>query len=285
MSRNRDRLGGPASTADAPAPAVMQDTNMGGFSFVTPTEFVELPSEGKYYPDDHPLCGETSIEIRQMTAKDEDLLTSKTLIKKGIALDRFIQNLVVDKSINTDTLLIGDRNAIVIAARVTGYGNDYTLKVSCPSCEKEQKYVFDLNEAEVTFGDIESAKNLKTVSNGDHTFDVKLPKSRVTVTFRLFNGHDEKRVIETLTTNKKKSQNNTVTDQLKSLLTAVEGDTSPATIEYFVDNMPSFDSRHLRMVLKIVTPNIDLAQHFECLECDFEQKMEVPFTTEFFWPE
>jgi hypothetical protein len=124
-----------------------------GFSFVVPTEFVELPSQGKFYPEGHPLRGARYIEIKQMTAKEEDILTSRTLLKKGVALDRVISNLIVDKRIDPDSLLVGDRNAIIIATRVSGYGNEYTTKVTCPNCATVQEYNFDLNDASIYHGD------------------------------------------------------------------------------------------------------------------------------------
>ncbi len=112
-----------------------------------PTEFVELPSQGKYYPARHPLHNKESVKVRQMTAKEEDILTSRTLLKKGIALDRLLTNIIVDKSIDPQALLVGDRNAIIISTRVSGYGSEYSTKVSCPSCGTAQPYVFDLHEA------------------------------------------------------------------------------------------------------------------------------------------
>jgi len=285
MSRNRDRLGGPASTADAPAPAVMQDTNMGGFSFVTPTEFVELPSEGKHYAEGHPLYGETSIEIRQMTAKDEDLLTSRTLIKKGVVLDRLIQSLVVNKSINTDSLLVGDRNAIIIAARVSGYGNEYNVEVQCPACSETQAHTFDLNEAHITQGDIEKATELGVVPNKDGTYDALLPRSGVTVTFRLFTGQNEKELLSMFLDKRKNQDSKFITRQLSEMVVAVSGNDSSEVLDYFVNNVPSRDARHLRLIFKMVTPDIDLTQQFECAECDHTQQMEVPLTAEFFWPD
>ena len=142
MSRNKERLGGVQQPDVSPPPQVLQGESGGGFSFVVPTEFVALPSEGKFYPPDHPLHNAESIEIRQMTAKEEDILTSRTLIKKGIALERVIKNLIVDKTIDPDGLLVGDRNAIIIATRVSGYGNDYTTKISCPNCGTNSRILF-----------------------------------------------------------------------------------------------------------------------------------------------
>ena len=123
MRNNEDRLGTKSIDGDTP-PQTREAHSGASFSFSTPTEFVELPSGGRFYPQEHPLHGKGEIEIRHMTAKDEDILTSETLIKKGIAVERLLQNVIVDKSIDVASLLVGDKNALVIATRVTGYGAD-----------------------------------------------------------------------------------------------------------------------------------------------------------------
>ena len=153
MSRNKDRVGvgTPAPQAAAPV-ANVQNTPDQPFSFVVPTEFVELPSKGAFYPVGHPLHNQTTIEIKQMTAKEEDILTSRSLLKQGVAIDRVIQSVIIDRSIDVSSLLIGDKNALVIASRVSGYGNDYNTTVTCPNCETKQDYSFDLNMAQITNG-------------------------------------------------------------------------------------------------------------------------------------
>lgn len=284
MSRNKGRVGDiaqkPADTN--PPPQVLQQQENSGFSFVVPTEFVDLPSQGRFYPEGHPLHNQESIEIKQMTAKEEDMLTSRTLLKKGIALDRVVQSLIVDKTINTDTLLIGDKNALIIATRVSGYGSEYNTKVACPACAATLEYDFDLNDSAIyRGGDIHI---LDITDNGDGTFDVLLPRLQTNVTFRLLTGTDEKRLL-----NNKKARNNalekTITTQLSNILVAVNGDDSQETLQYFIDNMPSMDSRHLRACYRTAAPNIDLTQTFACEECGHEQEMEVPLNADFFWPD
>ena len=284
MSRNKERLGGVQQPDSNPPPQVMQGDTGGGFSFVVPTEFVELPSQGKYYPPDHPLHNAESIEIRQMTAKEEDILTSRTLIRKGVALDRVVKNLIVDKRIDSDGLLVGDRNAIIIATRVSGYGNDYTTKISCPNCGANQEYSFDLNQSKIYDGQDLHKLDVKDNQNG--TFTVKLPKTYVDVTFKLLTGRDEKSLLSGIESDRKqKIHERTVTRQLVNVIVAVNGDSSSQAINYLIENIPSMDSRHLRLAYKLAAPNIDLTQHFECNECDHEQDMEVPLTADFFWPD
>ena len=125
MSRNKERVGAHDANIETPH-ANLNPDNSGGFSFVVPTEFVELPSQGRYYPEGHPLHGEDTIEIRHMTAKEEDILTSRTLLKKGVALDRVLQNVIVNKQISAESMLVGDRNAAIIAMREIGRGNGLT---------------------------------------------------------------------------------------------------------------------------------------------------------------
>lgn len=277
MSRNRDRLGG-TQHQDTEPPA-----QGGGFSFVVPTEFVELPSQGKFYPEGHPLHGQDSIEIRQMTAKEEDMLTSRTLLKKGVALDRVIASIIVDKRINADSILIGDRNAIIIAARVAGYGNMYETNVSCPNCGTAQDYSFDLNKANIYDGS--EANDYGILNNGDGTFNVKLPRTGVEAQFRLLNGRDEKSMLSGMQSERKSKKERNVTRQLAAIVVSLNGDSSMQAKQYFVENVPSIDSRHLRLAYRLAAPNIDLTQHFECSECSHEQDMEVPLNADFFWSE
>ena len=284
MSRNKDRLGSKKPDTSAP-PKMHHRDDGGGFSFVVPTEFVELPSQGKFYPEGHPLHGEDSIEIRQMTAKEEDMLTSRTLLKKGVALDRVLSNLIADARLTSNDLLVGDRNAVLIAARVSGYGNEYHTSVSCPNCMSVQKYRFDLNHASVYHGDVDGG--LEVVDNSDGTFTTQLPRTQLNVTFRLLTGKSEKLFVDGLAADRKnKNQHErAVTRHLRSTLVSVNGNATSEAINYTVENIPSLDSRHIRLAYKQVAPDIDLTQHFVCENCDHEEQMEVPLTADFFWPD
>jgi len=275
LSRNKDRLGG-SQHQDTQPPA-----QTGGFSFVVPTEFVELPSQGRFYPEGHPLRGQDSIEIRQMTAKEEDMLTSRTLLKKGVALDRVIASLIIDKSIDPDSLVVGDRNAIIIATRVSGYGNVYETKVSCPNCGTKQDYSFDLNHANIYDG--ADARDLGVQTNHDGTFNVSLPRTGVDVQFRLLNGRDEKMFVNGMQSDKKAKSEKNISRQLAAIVVSLNGDTSMQAKQYFIENVPSIDSRHLRLAYRLAAPNIDLTQQFVCGECSHEQEMEVPLSADFFW--
>ena len=145
MSRNEDRLGLGTNPNPDQSPAPAASSGGPAFSWSVPTEFVELPSQGIFYPAGHPLAGQKTVEIRYMTAKEEDILTSRSLLKEGVALDRMLQNILVNSAIDISSLLVGDKNALLVAARRTGYGPEYETRVACPACDTSQEYSFDIS--------------------------------------------------------------------------------------------------------------------------------------------
>ena len=286
--RDNDERTGARQSDEAPAAAVVPPTlpnagNPVGLSFVVPTDFVEIPSRGKYYPANHPLHNQTTIEIRHMTAKEEDILTSRTLLKKGIAIDRMLQNIIVDKRVKPDTLIIGDKNAIIVSARSAAYGSDYTTRVTCPSCGTVGDHSFDLEHMNYIHPDDNESEEFTQTDNG--TFILTLPVTNVSVEVRLLTGKDEIWLTK-MNENKKKHKlgETSLTDQMRLFITSINGVTDKAQINGFVDAMPARDSRYLRGTYNKVVPNVDLTQEFGCEACGAETQMEVPFTTDFFWP-
>jgi len=287
MRNNEDRLGTNQIRQDAlPLPDPTQKQNGSGLSFIAPTEFVSLPSKGKFYPEGHPLKDKETIEIKQMTAKEEDILTSKSLLKKGVAIDKLIESLIVDKSIDPETLTIEDRSSIVISARISGYGPEYVTSVTCPSCSNKSKFSFNLlNKVDKEDNDeIESlmAENLVDFEGGGF-FSFKLPVTGWKVMCRALTGDDE-RIILKLNETKKKSNNDSILiDQLKMMIVSIQDVTDIATIDSAIAAMPAGDSRYLRkMYSRVVTP-VDLTQPYFCSKCEYEADMEVPLTADFFW--
>ena len=237
MSRNSDRLGiKNLATQQPPVPEMMQSDS--ALSFSVPTEFVELPSKGKHYPEDHPLHNVDSVEIRFMTAKDEDILTSKTLLKKGIALDRLIENVLVDKRLSPDNLYIGDRNALIVAARITGYGELYETRATCPVCSVSSETSFNLKQIGVYHGSEYGDSDVQETENG--TFIVKLPACKVNVEVRLLTGKDEKYLFQ-LTENKRKKKlpESPLTDQFKMFVVSANGVSDQYEVDQFIENMPA----------------------------------------------
>jgi len=289
---NQERLSGTESEASNQSQVQQEDSSVQTLNFSVPTEFVDLPSKGLFYPPEHPLHGVETVEIRHMTAREEDILTSQALIRKGKAIDRMLQSVLINKNVQVRDLLIGDKNALTVAARVTGYGADYITKVTCPACSTEQQFDFDLADPTLTGAsfDRESInEHLDGVEMTEtNTFLVELPKSNHTVELKMLTGADEERLSNFQNQKEKtgKSQTSTVlTDTLKSIITAVSGIKDRKQINQFVDNMPAMDSRYLRGIYQKLIPNIDMTQRFNCNTCDHEQDLEVPVTTDFFWPQ
>ena len=275
---NQERSGAPSPDTSAPPPAASP------LDFVSPTEFVELPSKGIGYPDGHPLKGEEVIEIKFMTAKDEDILTSQTLLKKGIALERFMQNIIVG-DIDTKSLLVGDRNAIVVAARASGYGNIYETSVICPACGERQEETYDISKPQIhECAWTEDNKTIRKTDSG--TFIVRTPMTNFDIELRLLNGKDELELAQINTgKRKKKIAESLMTDQFKRMIVSISGYDDKQIINKYVDRMPAQDSRFLRSVYKTVCPNIRIVKDFTCNSCGHQQELEVPFGADFFWPD
>ena len=277
MSRNKNRLEGhqPEHTE---TPMQFNPLN-----FVTPTEFVELPSGGREYPEDHSLYNQETIEIKFMTAKDEDILTSEALLKKGIALDRFLENIVLDKSIDLDTLLIGDKNAILVSARSSGFGSNYDAQVTCMNCGTKNTVLFNLQNPTIVGQLSEEQEIVTRVRAG--VFSTTMPLSKFTIGFRLMNSSDEKILAQEIKKSSEEREQNLLTGQFKRIIISIEGHEEQKIIDQYVENMPTVDSRHFKMCIKSVTPNIEIKETITCRNCEATREVDVPYGTSFFWPD
>jgi hypothetical protein len=278
MRNNQNRFGAKEQAPQAPAETP-------GLKFVRPTEFVTLPSGGSY-PEGHPLHGQETIEIYFMTAKDEDILSSEQLLKKGLAIERFMENIIVDKRISPSSMYSGDRNAMIISARSSGYGNAYETQVSCPNCQAKSKRVFDLDNP--TIKESMESEEDSLVKTEDGYFQTVTPVSKYKIKFRLLNGKDEMDMVFDKLSKKKtkiKGLTKTVTNHFKKIIVSVEEYTDRSIINQFVDTMLSSDSYHLKKCYKIANPNIEIKSDFECESCGHQQELEVPLNADFFWPD
>ena len=272
-----DRLG-----ARPPADVPPVEESNPGFSFSTPTEFVDLPSKGKYYPEGHPLRDQEQVEIRFMTAKDEDILSSRTLLKNGMAIERFVKNILADRSINTDTLLVGDKNAILVASRITGYGEVYEAKTVCPSCTATSKQTYDLSDLSIYSGQDWDEYDVQPKGTN---FVITVPQTKVEVEVRLLTSKDEQYLTKLAEhKSKKKLPESGLTDQLKCIIVSVNGYSDQKSVNTFVEGMPAKDSAYLRGAYDKIVPNVDLSMPFSCQSCGYEQEVTMPFTAAFFWP-
>jgi hypothetical protein len=251
------------------------------FGMEIPVESVPLPSAGLIYPADSPLSGRETVEIRAMTAKEEDILTSRALIKKGTVITELLRSCLVDKNIDPDLLISGDRNAIMTAVRVTGYGADYTVDVDCPECSEKSKQNFkltDLNIKRLEIDPVEIGKNL---------FEFKLPVSGKTIKFRFLTGKDEQEIAVAAERKKKQGQqaDNLITQKLMYSIVSVDSTTDKVKVQSFVRNMPARDSLSLRKFIDAHEPGIDMKSWMDCPSCSESSEVRLPLGVSFFWPD
>ncbi len=245
--------------------------------FKFPTEVVELPSKGLIYPKDNPLSS-GKIEMKYMTAKEEDILTNQNYISKGVVLDKLIESLVVSK-VNINDIVIGDKNALLIASRVLGYGKDYTFRALNSDSRQIEDFTVDLT----TLKD-KILKKKDLIEEGINKFNYELPHSKTSITFKILTHGDEKKIekeIQGLQKIKKDSVPE-ISTRLKYIITSIEGDSEKKTIREFVDNyMLARDSRSLREEIKRISPDVDLTYIGE----GAEEGINIPVNLSFFWPD
>ena len=238
-----------------------------------PTEIVELPSTGYFYTEGNPLSS-GKVEVKYMTAREEDILTSQNLIQQGLVIEKLLQSLIVDKTINIDDLLIGDKNAIMVAARILGYGKEY----------------------EFTYEDIEHTVDLSTLepveldfsqfTKGQNEFTFELPTSKRTVVFKLLTGGDERNIADEIKAREKvtKGQSSELTTRLKHMILSIDGKSAKSYVNKFVDNeFLSRDSLAFRRHLSSITPDVDMTTQIVD-STGKELEVTIPVTLRFFWP-
>jgi len=237
--------------------------------FKFPTEIIELPSKGLLYPENHPLR-EGKVEMKYMTAREEDILTNQAYIEKGIVLDKLLESLIITK-INIKDLIIGDKNALLITARVLGYGKDYTFSYN------NSQYTVDLSTLE------NKPFDESLLISGENNFSYILPESNTPITFKILTGHDETKIDAELRGLKKISKDNApeLSTRLKYLITSINGLSEPKDIRNFIDNyLLARDSRALRKYIREIQPDVDLT-----FVTDSNEEIAIPINLNFFWPD
>lgn len=241
-----------------------------------PTEMVELPSKGLLYSKDNPLSSGT-VEMKYMTAKEEDILSNQNYIRQGVVFDKLLKSLIVSK-VDFDDLLIGDKNAIMIAARVLGYGKDYEVTIAHPVTGESENVVVDLSAIKEKVVD-------ETLYNGTNEFSFTLPTSNNEVTFKLLTHRDERMIEEELKGLKKINVSSEVTTRLRHSITSVNGDREAKEIRKFVDNyLLAADARALRTFMKKVSPDLDLTFTFVGSDGYTQEGVDIPMGLSFFYP-
>lgn len=245
-----------------------------------PVDAVPLPSRGKAYGQGHPLCNKTDVEYRAMTAREEDLLMSPALIKRGTVITELIKSCLINKEIDVSSLLSGDRNALMIAIRSSGYGSLYEPVYSCPSCDFK-------NELEVNLSDLAiKPLEIDPVAPGQNLFRHKIPKSGKTIGFKFLTGKEEEEIIAEVEMRKKRGiiNSNMVTARLMRSIVEIDGNTDRNLINKFVSYMPAMDSLSLREYIDKHEPGVDMTIAFKCKSCDHFEEVGMPMGPSFFWP-
>ena len=237
-----------------------------------PTEIVDLPSMGKLYAKESLLSSGT-IEMKYMTAKEEDILTNQNYIEKGIVIDKLLKALIVDKSINYNEILVGDKNALLIAARILGYGKDYEFAYNGST----EQIDLSLLDNKKLHPEIEKAK--------ENAFNFTLPTTNHVITFKLLAHGDESAIDQEVKGLKKinKESSAELSTRLKHMITAVNGETEKKTIRAFVDNQfLARDSRAFRNYLRDFQPDVDMKFY---PEDGPEGGIDIPIGVNFLWPD
>ena len=243
-------------------------------SFKLPTEIVELPSKGLLYPEGHPLA-EGKVEIKYMTAKEEDILTNQNYIRQGIVLDKLLQSVLITKFDYND-LLIGDKDAIMMAARVLGYGKDYTFS-----------YLGEDITVDLTTLKEKTLDKSLVLKQGENEFKYTLPHTSNNITFKFLTQKDDKEIDKELEGLKKinKNDNSEITTRLKYMILSVNGDYDSKTVREFVDTaFLARDAKAFREYYNQTSPGIDTKVKHEFIE-GVEEDVEIQFGTRFFWPD
>jgi hypothetical protein len=246
--------------------------------FTVPTEMIDLPSKGLLYAKENPLSS-GEVEMKYMTAKEEDILTNVNLLRQGLAIEKMLKSLI-KSPIEYESMSLGDRNGLLIAARILAYGKDYTFKYRNPNTSEEEQVTIDLQDLKYKEVDFSKFEN-------KNEFSFVLPHSKTEVTFKVLTVGDDKKIDEEIKGVKKSlgQDQGLLSTRLKHQITSVNGDLSIKTIRDFIDGgyLLSRDSIELRKYISQVTPDIDTAVQFT-LKDGTEVETDMPMGAEFFFP-
>ena len=241
-----------------------------------PTEVIDLPSGGKVYIKDSPLSS-GKLELKYMTTREEDILMSENLIKKGVVIDKLLDSLIVTKGVKQQDLVLGDKNAVLVAARILAYGPEYTAEVTNPKNQEETvNHTFDLSQC--PFKELP-----KDVDYSDNSFNYTTHIGKNKIKFKLLTGVEEALIEKDLKQSAKYGYSTDITTRLRYTITEVDGDSKPETITEFAQNLLARDSMALRNHIKEISPDIDLTSEIEI--GGETVSVSIPLTVAFFWPD
>jgi len=248
-------------------------------SLNVPTQTLDLPSKGLLYPESSPLSS-GKIELYMPTAMHEDILTNRNYIQQGTVIDKFLQAIIASK-IDYTELLVGDKNAIMIASRILSYGSGYTFKYTDPVTSQQEEVTVDLSELK------DKELDWDLIKNGSNELEYQLPMSKKLITFKVLNHKDESAIEAELKGLQKVNKNMSaeITVRLAHSIVAVDGDRDKKAIRDFIKIMPMRDSQELRKKMAESTPDIVMKFDFTRKNGEVVEGLSIPMTVDFFWPE
>lgn len=245
-----------------------------------PYDNVPLPSNGTIYPIDSPLHGKTHVPIKILTTQEENILTSPALIKTGKVIQVLLEACMMDKDIKINDLIAGDRNAIMVSVRISGYGSEYEVPIECSKCDTEYDHEFNLNALVI------KRLEISPIDKGMNLFEYILPRSKKRVLFKFITGHDEEQIDEAAERRKKIGLlgDSKVTDKLRHSIVELDGSKKRGDIEMDIQKMFAYDSSALRGYMDKHEPGIDMTQETTCPGCGNREEVTVPIGIGFFYP-
>lgn len=240
---------------------------------MTVYELVDLPSKGLFY--DNKI---SQLEVEYMTSKDEDLITTPSLIESGKVLDILLKRKIKTKGVIPEMLLPGDRNAILLFLRTSSYGFEYNVTITDPRTGVPFKTVVNLNNLKY--------KEMKELPDAKGHFSIDIPMRKKKVIFRLLNSGEENEIYQKAEEIKEAynlefSEYNTM--KLKASIISIDGKTDRSYIDRFVDAMPALDALTIRKKIIEVSPDIDMTYEFKAKD-GFKFKGQLTVDVDFFFP-
>lgn len=260
------------------APTVSED-HPADDSYAPPVSSVKLPSLGLTYPPESPMYLLDSVDIKAVSAKEENILASPVLIKKGIVLTTLMRACLTNRSLDPDQMLVGDRNAILTSIRISAYGPQYGVTVTCPECGESADHDFDLSRLALKTLDVQPAGG-----PGSNCFEWVLPVSKRAVTFKLMDAATSAALDKDIEAVRKKTgQEQAVTLRLQAQILSIQG-VEPKSLNAAITNMAARDAKALRSYMDSIAPGVDMVQEYECDSCGKTTEVDIPIGPSFFWP-
>lgn len=244
-----------------------------------PTQVISLPSEGRCYPKDNPLSS-GQLEIKYMTAKEEEILSSQNLIKKGVVLDKLFESIIVDSSVNPDDIILGDKNAIMLATRILGYGPEYQI-------ETEDEYG-DKRKIMVDLGKVQTKEINLDLLNEQNTYKFTTPVGKNELEFKLLTHGDEKAIdadVKALRKFNRSEVSSELTTRYRYIIKSVDGKSDTKSITDFINNkFLARDTRAFRDYIASISPDVNMEYEYENPQTGEKEARPIPMGVGFFWP-